>query len=56
MKILRFILPFLFIRNWHTGVWELSKPRCILFGGILFLVLCSVGAAYVLHLPVAYTI
>jgi hypothetical protein len=54
MLLLRFILPFLFVRNWYSGAYELSRSRCILFG--LFVALC-VGALYALvlmHEPVVY--
>jgi hypothetical protein len=55
MNLLRFILPFLFVRNWHDGAWEFSRMRCLIFGAVLVLVLVGVMIMYVLHLPVVYT-
>ena len=56
MTLLRFIFPFLFVRNWQDGSWELSRARLILFG--IFLVLLALGVLiiYVLHSPVMYSI
>ena len=56
MKIFRFIVPFLFVRNWYTGEWELSRPRVFLVvcGGIL--VLSAWVVIYVLGAPVVYTV
>jgi len=42
----RFFFSFLYLRNWHTGQWEISRPRLFLFLAIsrprLFLFLASV--------------
>lgn len=54
-KIVRFVLPFLFVRNWHSGFWELSRPRLILFLAAVFLVATSILLAYMLQAPVIYT-
>ncbi len=54
MKALRFILPFLFVRNWHDGQWELSRARAILFGAFLTLVATSLIVAYILQAPILY--
>ena len=54
MKILRFIFPFIFARNWYNGTWELSRARCILFvAALIFIVLGSI-IAYMLQAPVTY--
>lgn len=55
MTILRFILPFLFIRNWYDGTWELSKTRCIFFCVVVAFVALGVIVAYILQMPVEYT-
>jgi len=54
MHFIRFILPFLFVRNWHDGSWEFSRARGILFG--IFLLFCILGLsiAYILQAPVVY--
>ncbi len=54
LHILRFVFPFLFVRNWHDGSWELSRARCILTAtGVLFILL-SLVIAYILQAPVVY--
>lgn len=55
MKVIRFVLPFLFARNWHTGAWEFSRARCILFGLSVTLVVMGIGIMYVLQSPVIYS-
>jgi hypothetical protein len=54
LKFVRFVFPFLFVRNWFDGTWELSRPRLILgaFGVGLFLLAFLI--AYYLQLPVEY--
>jgi hypothetical protein len=55
MKIVRFIVPFLFVRNWHDGSWELSPARFVLF--LLTIGIMGIGliVAYLLQAPVVYT-
>ncbi len=55
MTILRFVFPFLFVRNWYNGAWELSRARCILFGGAVLFFVLGVGIVYLLQAPVVYT-
>jgi hypothetical protein len=55
MKLIRFVLPFLFVRNWHDGSWELSRARSILFFASLILLTVGTTIAYILQLPVVYT-
>jgi len=55
MKIIRFVLPFLFVRNWYDGSWELSRARIIIFSALMFLVMLSAIIAYMLQAPVIYT-
>ena len=55
MQFLRVLLPFLFVRNWYTGDWELSRLRLALF--LVFLVLFGlfITAIIVLQAPVEYS-
>ena len=55
MKIIRFVLPFLFIRNWYDGSWELSRLRLLFLTGLLFLIGTAVVIAYILQAPVTYS-
>jgi hypothetical protein len=55
MRILRFILPFLFVRNWHNGSWELSQPRVVLFVVFAALLILSLWAAHLLQAPLEYS-
>lgn len=55
MKVLEFIFSFLFVRNWHSGQMELSRPRVILFAGMLCIILLGVTIASILQVPVTYT-
>jgi hypothetical protein len=56
MHILRFIFPFLFVRNWYDGQWEFSRPRFVLFILTVSLIILGIGIAYVLQMPVRYTV
>ncbi len=49
-----FIFPFLFVRNWHTGELELSRPRISLFFGALFLLVLALCMISILSAPVVY--
>lgn len=55
MKLVRFVLPFLFTRNWYNGEWEVSKPRLVLFAAAAGLFGIGVLIAVVLQSPVVYT-
>lgn len=55
MNILRFVLPFLFVRNWHDGTWEFSRARAILFGLFVLLLVLGIGIMYFLQYPVMYS-
>ena len=55
MKFVRFVLPFLFTRNWYNGEWEVSKPRLMLFAAAVGLFGVGVVTATILQLPVVYT-
>lgn len=54
MSFLRFAFSFLYVRNWHTGAKELSRPRLALFCGGLFLILLGLVIVSVLQAPVVY--
>ena len=56
MELFKFIFPFLFSRNWHTGRTELSPPKIILFLGMLSIVVLGILLAFVLQTPVAYSV
>ena len=55
MQFFEFVFSFLFARNWHTGQMELSRPRVILFAGMLFIIFLGVVIAGLLQAPVTYT-
>lgn len=55
MRFIEFIFSFLFVRNWHTGQLELSRPRVALFGGMFFIIFLGVLIAFFLYTPVEYT-
>jgi hypothetical protein len=54
MKFIRFVLPFLFVRNWVDGSWEFSRARFIIFGAIALLSIVALSIAYMLQAPVVY--
>lgn len=56
MTIFRFLFHFLYTRNWHTGQLELSRPRVVLFTGMIALIVIGIVAALFLQAPVTYTI
>jgi hypothetical protein len=51
MSFFRFVFSFLYVRNWHTGERELSRPRLLVFGSILFLLLLALTLIAVLQTP-----
>lgn len=54
MNFLKFVFSFLYVRNWHTGKMELSRPRLSIFFAILFLVLLALTMILFLQSPVEY--
>jgi hypothetical protein len=54
MSFVKFTFSFLFVRNWHTGEKELSRPRLALFCGGIFLVMLAVTMIIILQTPVEY--
>lgn len=55
MRFLRVIMPFLFVRNWYTGAWEVSPTRVILFLIFLALFAMATTIVIVLQAPVEYS-
>lgn len=55
MSFFRFAFSFLYIRNWHSGKKELSRPRVAVFCGGLFLLVLGLAIISVLQAPVVYT-
>lgn len=51
MTFWRFVFSFLYVRNWHSGQLELSRPRVALFAAGLFLVLLALTMISVLQSP-----
>ena len=56
MNLYKFIFPFLYTRDWHTGNLELSRPRVALFSAMLFIVILGVLMASILQTPILYSI
>ncbi|GEM_PF-1067438 len=54
MMIFKFIFPFLYARDWHSGRRELSTPRVALFSAMVCIVLLGVLLAIILQSPVTY--
>lgn len=55
MSFFRFVFSFLYVRDWHTGKMELSRPRLALFCGGLFLLMLALTIISVLQAPITYT-
>lgn len=55
MRILRFIFPFIFVRNWHDGAWELSPARVTLVLLTLLIIVLGCIAAYIMQMPISYS-
>ncbi|MEN9920126.1 MAG: hypothetical protein RL538_19 [Candidatus Parcubacteria bacterium] len=55
MSFVKFIFSFLYVRNWHTGKMELSRPRLSIFFAILFLIMLALTMILFLQAPVEYS-
>ncbi len=55
MNIVRFVFPFLFVRNWQNGLWEFSRARFVLSLLFLSLLIMGILIAYTLQSPVRYS-
>ncbi len=56
MDPFRFIFSFLYIRDWHTGEQELSRPRVTVFAVGLFMIVLGLLIVSFLQAPVTYKI
>lgn len=56
MTFVRFIFSFLYVRNWHTGEMELSRPRVSIFCAAVFLIFLALTMIYILQAPVEYSV
>lgn len=54
MTFWRFVFSFLYVRNWHDGQLELSRPRVALFAGSLFLLVLAITIITILQTPIEY--
>lgn len=54
MTFWRFVFSFLYIRNWHNGQLELSRPRVALFAASLFLLVLAITIITILQAPIEY--
>lgn len=54
MTFWHFVFSFLYVRNWHTGRLELSRPRVALFAAGLTLLLLALILIAFLQAPVVY--
>lgn len=55
MKLLQFIFPFLFVRNWYNGSFEFSRTRFALFVALVAMVCVGIGIVYFLQLTIVYS-
>jgi hypothetical protein len=55
MTFWQFVFFFLYVRNWHTGQYELSRQRLAIFCGALFLLLVALLLVSIMQAPVVYT-
>ena len=56
MKFIQFIFSFLFVRDWHTGRHELSRPRLAILSAGLFLVVLGVLIIAIVQAPASYQV
>jgi len=54
MSFIRFVFSFLYVRDWHSGRMELSRPRVALFCGGFFLLMLALTIISYLQAPVTY--
>jgi len=55
MTFWRFVFSFLYVRNWHSGDMELSRPRVALLFASLFLLILAITLITFLQTPIAYS-
>lgn len=51
MSFWEFVFSFLYVRNWHSGERELSRPRVVLFCTGVFLFLLAITIISMLQAP-----
>ncbi|MCU0678284.1 MAG: hypothetical protein MUF19_01705 [Candidatus Pacebacteria bacterium] len=54
MTFWQFLFFFLYVRDWHTGKMELSRPRLAIFCGAIFFVLLALLLVSIMQAPVVY--
>ena len=54
MGFFKFVFSFLYVRNWHTGKLELSRPRVSIFFAALFLMVLALLMISFLQSSVEY--
>ncbi len=54
MSFIKFAFSFLFVRNWHTGEMELSRPRLAILCCVIFLIMLALTIISILQTPVVY--
>ena len=54
MSFWRYIFSFLYVRNWHSGQMELSRPRITLLASLIFLILLALTLISILQTPIEY--
>lgn len=54
-RLFRFLFPFLFMRNWHEGGYEISRDRLVLFLVAVGFVFIGLTIIVFLQSPVEYT-
>jgi hypothetical protein len=54
MTFWQFVFFFLYVRDWHTGRMELSRPRLAIFCGAVFFVLLALLLISIMQAPVIY--
>lgn len=55
-SFLRFVFAFLYVRDWHSGVYNLSLPRLTIFISVVVIMIVCAGLALWLQAPVYYQI
>jgi len=56
MNFIRYIFSFLYVRNWETGVRELSLERLYVLLAMGVLLVVSIGLLIAAHQPVEYIV
>ncbi len=51
----KFLFPFLFVRDWHSGTEELSSLRVFAFAVAVGFIVLGIVSVAILQAPVSYT-